>query len=85
MMTKSRQSSPDARLGGNKPPRKEQKMKLKTKVNVGDIKRLPNPRGEDFIVRVLKVFDYEGEEWAEVKPVDFNGISREIKACMLFD
>lgn len=60
-------------------------MKLRTNVKVGDVKRLPNKNGEDFIVKVINVFDYEGEEWAEVKPIDFNGISREIKACMLFD
>lgn len=60
-------------------------MILRTNIHVGDIKRLPNSRGEDFIVEVLKLFDYEGEQWAEVKPVDFNGFPREIKACMLFD
>ena len=60
-------------------------MKLKTKVNVGDIKRLPNSRGEDFIVKVLSVFEYEGEQYAEVKPIDFDGFPREVKTCMLFD
>lgn len=60
-------------------------MKLMTNISVGDIKRLPNPRGEDFIVEVLKVFEYENEKYAEVKPVDFDGVPREVKACMLFD
>lgn len=60
-------------------------MKLQTKVKKGDIKRLPNKNGEDFIVEVLKVFNYEGERWAEVKPIEFEGFTREVKACMLFD
>lgn len=60
-------------------------MKLKTNVNVGDIKRLPNSRGDDFIVEVLNVFEYENEEYAEVKPIDFDGFPREVKTCMLFD
>lgn len=60
-------------------------MALKTIINEGDIKRLPNPRGDDFIVEVLKVFTYKGEEYADVKPVDFDGCVREVKTCMLFD
>jgi hypothetical protein len=46
---------------------------------------LPNPRGDDFTVEVLKVFTYKGEEYADVKPIDFDGCVREVKTCMLFD
>jgi hypothetical protein len=60
-------------------------MKLSPKIKRGDIKRLPNKNGDDFIVKVMDVFDYEGERWAEVKPVEFDGFSREVKACMLFE
>lgn len=60
-------------------------MKLKPKISVGDIKRIPNRRGEDFIVKVLKVFECDGEFYAEVEPVGFNGMPREVKAYMLFD
>jgi hypothetical protein len=54
-------------------------------MKVGDIKKLPNKRGEDFTVEIVNLFTYEGEEWAEVKPVDFNGFTREVKVNMLYD
>lgn len=54
-------------------------------MKVGDIKKLANKRGEDFTVEVVNLFTYEGEEWAEVKPVGFNGFIREVKADMLYD
>lgn len=60
-------------------------MTLQTKIKVGDIKRLPNKNGEDFIVEVINIFDYDGEKYAEVKPIEFEGFSREVKTCMLFD
>ena len=58
---------------------------LITKIKEGDIKRLPNKRGADFTVKVVKVYECDGEQFAEVEPVGFNGAPREVKACMLFD
>lgn len=34
-------------------------------------------------VRILNEFEYEGETWVEVEPVDFKAISREVKKSRL--
>lgn len=54
-------------------------------MKVGDIKRMENKRGDDFIVEIVSLFTYDGEEWAEVKPVGFNGFNREVKTSLLLE
>ena len=58
---------------------------MRVKVKVGDIKRLPNKSGEDFIVKVINLFTYEGKEYAEVEPIEFKSFSREVPTYMLFN
>lgn len=52
-------------------------------MKIGDIKKMDNPHGEDFTVKVLDLFKYEGIEYAEVEPVGFNGFSREVPITKL--
>ena len=52
-------------------------------MKIGDIKKMDNPRGEDFTVKVINLFDYEGIEYAEVEPVGFNGFPREVPISRL--
>ena len=54
-------------------------------MNIGDIKKMNNPRGEDFTVRIINLFEYEGVEYAEVEPVGFNGFTREVPITLLKD
>lgn len=55
-------------------------------MKVGDIKLLPKNSGDGyFIVEVVNLFIDEGVEYAEVKPVEFNGFTREVKARRLVD
>lgn len=54
-------------------------------MKVGDIKRMENKRGEDFIVEIVKLFAYEGVEYAEVRPVEFAGVNREVETSKLLD
>lgn len=53
-------------------------------MTVGDIKKMNNPYGEDFTVRITSLFEYDGVEYAEVEPVGFNGFSREVEVSRLF-
>ena len=53
-------------------------------IKKGDIKKLPNPNGEAFKVEVVNVFNYNKEEWAEVKPLEFNSFTREVKTSILY-
>lgn len=52
-------------------------------MEVGEIKKMDNPHGEDFTVKVLSVFVCDGIEYAEVEPVDFNGPAREVPTTRL--
>ena len=52
-------------------------------MKVGEIKKMENTQGEDFTVRILEIFEYEGVEYAEVEPVDFNGFTREVPTSKL--
>ena len=52
-------------------------------LKVGDIKELENSQGGCFNVRILKIFVYDGIEYAEVEPADFNGFTREVPTSML--
>lgn len=52
-------------------------------MKIGDIKKLPNLRGEDFTVEIVDLYDCDGIEYAEVRPVGFNGFDREVPASML--
>lgn len=55
-------------------------------MKVGDIKILPKNSGDGyFIVEVVNLFTDEGVEYAEVKPVDFNGFTREVETSKLLD
>ena len=47
---------------------------------------LPKNSGDGyFIVEVVNLFTDEGVEYAEVKPVEFNSYTREVKASKLLD
>ena len=48
-----------------------------------EIKKLNNSQGEDFTVKIVDVFEYEGVKYAEVQPVGFNGFNREVPITML--
>ena len=52
-------------------------------MEVGEIKKMDNPHGEDFTVRILDIFVCDGIEYAEVEPVGFNGFSREVPTTKL--
>ena len=52
------------------------------KVKTGDVKMLVNPRGKDFKVRVVHVF--ENGEWAMVELIGFEGCSREVMTNQLY-
>lgn len=55
-------------------------------MKVGDIKRLPKVKGNGyFIVKVVGLNTYEGVQYAEVVPVDFNWDVREVNADRLLD
>lgn len=55
-------------------------------MKVGDIKRLPKVKGNGyFIVKVVGLTTYDGVQYAEVVPVDFNGNVREVNADRLLD
>ena len=47
-------------------------------LHVGDIKKMTNPHGDDFTVKIVGLFETDGIRYAEVVPVDFYGFSREI-------
>lgn len=55
------------------------------KVNVGEVKRLPNKNGKDFLVKVINLFTYKGVEYAEVEPIEFKSFSREVPTNMLLN
>ena len=52
-------------------------------MQVGEIKKMDNPRGEDFTVKVVNLFECDGIEYAEVEPVGFNGFPREVPITKL--
>lgn len=52
-------------------------------MNIGDIKKLHNRFGKDFIVKIVDLFEYEGIEYAEVKPVEFDSFPREVPVSLL--
>lgn len=52
-------------------------------MKVNDIAILPNSRGEDFTVRILSIFSYDGVKYVEIEPVDFNGFIREVETSRL--
>jgi hypothetical protein len=55
-------------------------------MKVGDIKRLPKLKGNGyFIVKVVGLNTYEGVQYADVVPVDFNGCVIEVNAERLLD
>lgn len=54
-------------------------------MNIGDIKKMENPHGDDFTVKILDLFECEGIEYAEVEPVGFNGFTREVPTTRLKD
>ena len=47
-------------------------------MKIGDIKKMDNPRGEDFTVKIINLFEDNSIKYAEVEPVDFTGPSREV-------
>lgn len=52
-------------------------------MKIGDIKKLPNLRGEDFTVEIVDLYEADGIEYAEVRPVGFSGFDREIPVALL--
>lgn len=54
-------------------------------LNVGDVKKMDNPHGEDFTVKIVDLYTADGIEYAEVEPVDFEGFRREVPASRLKD
>ena len=52
-------------------------------MNIGDIKKMHNRHGDDFTVKIIDLFEYEGIEYAEVEPVGFNGFPREVSLAIL--
>jgi hypothetical protein len=52
-------------------------------LSVGDVKKLDNPHGEDFTVKIVDLYTADGIEYAEVEPVDFEGFRREVPASRL--
>lgn len=54
-------------------------------MNIGDIKKMDNPHGDDFTVKILDLFECDGIEYAEVEPVGFNGFTREVPTTKLKD
>ncbi len=56
----------------------------KQNIKVGDIKRLPMNSGKGFfMVEVINLFTYEGVEYAEVRPTEFNSFTREVEVSRL--
>ena len=47
-------------------------------MRIGDIVKMDNPRGEDFTVKILDLFEDNGIPYAEVEPVDFKSFTREV-------
>jgi hypothetical protein len=59
---------------------------MRTKVKVGDIKRVPNKYGNgDFIVEIKEIIEDNGVQYALCKPVDFEGAERLIETYKLFN
>ena len=54
-------------------------------MKIGDIVKMDNPYGDDFTVKILNIFEYDGIEYAEVEPVGFNGFTREVPITKLKD
>lgn len=54
-------------------------------MKIGDIKKMNNPNGEDFTVKIIDLFECDGIEYAEVEPVGFNGFTREVPITKLKD
>lgn len=52
-------------------------------MNIGDIKKMYNSQGEDFTVKIVNLFEYDGIIYAEVEPVGFNGFTREVPITKL--
>jgi hypothetical protein len=52
-------------------------------MRIGDIMKMDNSQGEDFTVKIVDVFVYEGVEYAEVEPVGFDGFTREVPTSKL--
>ena len=53
----------------------------------GDIVKLKNPHGEDFVVKIINSFcdyDGDGEMYYTVKPIDFEGFEREVKCELCY-
>ena len=52
---------------------------MRQKFGVGDVALCSNPRGEDFKVKIVTVFqDEDGRYWYEVEPLEFNSFTREV-------
>lgn len=49
------------------------------------LKKMDNSQGEDFTVKIVDIFEYEGVKYAEVQPVGFNGFNREVPVTKLKD
>lgn len=54
-------------------------------MKVGDVKRLENKRGDDFIVKILGIVTDpdDGKTYAEVEPVEFKSVTREVPIELL--
>ena len=52
-------------------------------MEIGEIKKMDNSQGEDFTVKILDIFEYDGIKYAEVQPVGFNGFTREVPITKL--
>ena len=54
-------------------------------MRVGDVMLLPNSRGDDFIVKILGIVTDpdDGKTYAEVEPVEFKSITREVPIELL--
>ena len=54
-------------------------------MNIGDIKKLGNTNGEDFKVKIIELFNYNGIDYAVVEPIGFSGFTREVPVSTLKD
>lgn len=54
-------------------------------MRIGDIKKLENKHGDDFIVKILDLVEDpdDGKIYAEVEPVEFKSITREVPIELL--